>query len=822
MNAPFPHPDLALRLWDDLRLSEYLGAINERHNVVDYIAMPNLRDAQRLRLDWMFVNPLLADKPGSTVADPATWPAGITLFQALTEFQRLVVLGDPGCGKTTLANWLAWRLTVSFTERLPAVLEERLPLVCTLREMKAGMFAQSVGIPELLDWNVRHYLGEEAVPRHVAVLHQWVAAKRYVLILDGIDEISMVQRKAVARWMRQAVADEAVVLATGRIVGYEDYPVDCLPRLELANISMAGLAMSGDDGSDDGACDGTDGALVDASGAVSEDILGDDSVRGAHATRTRFAAEQAASNQESAWAQRMYLLPFDDQRIAAFIRNWYEQRGAPGQTAAAATTDLLRAIKASKDILALARTPNLLSLMAIVHRERANLPNGRALLYKEIANAYLNTIDTQRKLSPGDVLARYPVEIREGWIAYIGFQMQALRAAQTDNGNLPHDQDNIGILVEKASVLTWLADAMTMSNMPQATQHAEEFLAWVARRSGLLLPRGEDWYAFAHLSFQEYFAARFLVAQVTSPAFIRGGKAKGLLVDKEVLGKYGDAAVWRETLIYLLELVCNERGVDWLQEVLLGVFGDLGAENDFSMRMASLAGKVLNDQHIYLSEQDSRQLANKSANDCIFVLPIGTFADLCRAGYALDMDAPNGAGLDQLTLEQRANIFAIRAEATTTADVSSIGALAQLKALHLQGEEISDLGPLSNLQQLRYLDTLGTPVSELADIGKMKELRTLRLRLVGNPVLAPLAQLTHLWNLMIWGATKPDIASLAQLKNLKVLDLEDATDLVDYEPLAELVGLQVFYPGNKVSLRQKESLQALKKKLPNLHIFRID
>ena len=46
---------------------------------------------------------------------------------------------------------------------------------------------------------------------------------------------------------------------------------------------------------------------------------------------------------------------------------------------------------------------------------------------------------------------------------------------------------------------------------------AEAFLDEICRRSGLLLPRGEDQFAFTHLSFQEFFAAVFFVPQFVLP-----------------------------------------------------------------------------------------------------------------------------------------------------------------------------------------------------------------------------------------------------------------------------------------------------------------
>lgn len=68
---------------------------------------------------------------------------------------------------------------------------------------------------------------------------------------------------------------------------------------------------------------------------------------------------------------------------------------------------------------------------------------------------------------------------------------------------------------------------MAESGTGRDDQAAAVFLDYVARRSGLLLPRGEDRFAFIHLSFQEYFAACFLEEQVTSPMWVSEGDAAG-------------------------------------------------------------------------------------------------------------------------------------------------------------------------------------------------------------------------------------------------------------------------------------------------------
>jgi hypothetical protein len=132
-------------LWEDRSLRPYLGEIARRHGIIDTLALPSMRDLPPIRIETLFVPPLLAKGPVSADSDPATWPTGQSLFEALQAAPQLVVLGDPGGGKTTLANWLAWRLTAGLTTPLPAVLEDKLPIPCASRpSRKTGIANASV------------------------------------------------------------------------------------------------------------------------------------------------------------------------------------------------------------------------------------------------------------------------------------------------------------------------------------------------------------------------------------------------------------------------------------------------------------------------------------------------------------------------------------------------------------------------------------------------------------------------------------------------------------------------------------------------------
>jgi hypothetical protein len=62
---------------------------------------------------------------------------------------------------------------------------------------------------------------------------------------------------------------------------------------------------------------------------------------------------------------------------------------------------------------------------------------------------------------------------------------------------------------------------------------------YIARRSGLLMPRGEGQFAFMHLSFQEYFAACHCLEQVTASRWL-DGRAKKQSFSPDDLRGYAD------------------------------------------------------------------------------------------------------------------------------------------------------------------------------------------------------------------------------------------------------------------------------------------
>jgi internalin A len=202
--------------------------------------------------------------------------------------------------------------------------------------------------------------------------------------------------------------------------------------------------------------------------------------------------------------------------------------------------------------------PNLLTIMALIHRNRATLPNGKALLYEDIAQAYLKTIDEFRQIT------EYTDSLQDmkRWLGEVGFKMQQRRASQAT------EQD---ILIDGDTLHGWLGAAMAGTGTSSAAIEVRRFLDIIKRRSGLMIERGERQFAFTHLSFQEYFAAVYLADWVTSAEWLMGEEVPPGTAAAD-LQRYAGDPTWQETVVFLFELLAGAKplGKKKIREAVFG------------------------------------------------------------------------------------------------------------------------------------------------------------------------------------------------------------------------------------------------------------
>lgn len=818
-------------LWDESNLRSYLGEVKRRHGVVETLALPSMRDLPPVQIETLFVPPLLAQITVPADSDPDAWPAGRSLLNELQDFRQLVVLGDPGGGKTTLSNWLAWRLASGLNSPLPDALKNRVPIPCVLRDMPVELFSADVTLVDLANSVADKLLGSRAISAVKQSLALRVAQGAYILILDGIDEIPLPHRQVVAGWIRTASEQGGCVLATSRIVGYEDGPVDGLDGVVL---SVVGKKYSD--------------KKFESKFVADADYI---DVSHKHPSELR-TAEYLETREPVKWAHIRYLMPFDQGRIAAFAENWYRQRCMTQQEAAQKTTDLLAALSQSEVTQKLARTPNLLSLMAIVHRERAHLPDGKALLYEEIVNAYINTIDKQRKIAPGDILAQYGWKERKAWLAYVGFKMQAAR--DTDGNR------DTGILADESDVERWLTDAMAVSGVPSPKQAAKTFLDWVARRSGLLLPRGEARYAFVHLSFQEYFCACYLDSCIVRPAFIKNKLPPDANVTKSKLTSWSGEIHWFETLVFLFELLSGERDSEWVDDLVRILFGEEIQDFEPYDRASELASRIIKNKHIKISTDLRDGLAVSLGSTALsewegrrYGSESGVLSSLLDAGYAAvigkvpavraneDNRSLKGKIFDQVDdvlnpesvriliienthfvdsscLRKFINVMYLRINGAEIADVEFLTCMTGLKVLQLLSSPVKDVKSLMSLNRLKHLELHDLSVDDIGPLSGLKFIHTLELHDLKVSDLSPLAKLKGILYLSVKGVEVNCLKPLAALKNLRTLYLDSMPE-VDCSPIANLRNLN-FLKIDNVPIKDFTFVKSLKE-LSNLDLRRI-
>ncbi|MEM8960294.1 MAG: TIR domain-containing protein, partial [Acidobacteriota bacterium] len=451
----------------------------------------------------------------------------ITLGEAFRRERRLVILGDPGSGKTTLVRWLAMQLARSCREgratvEVPvhhvdpdaSIGEETLVLGPTRVPIlvRIASFAEARKLdPQLsLAAFLGHHLAPPGKQAHTVdgrtlepqPLHEFflgeLAAGRAVLLLDGLDEINdpldrweIVQEidRFLDAWL--PAADELQVAESWgrkRLVGqpFRDGGLQVVITSRIVGYQMAPLSH-----------DATH-LTIEPMESRAVDRFCDVWVRANH----------RAAMAPSDWDQDCEDKARDEaEGLKAAIAGLHE-RGAAD----------------------LASNPLLITILALVYQGRKGFPRQRVRLYETAVDILLDKWRLRTQSRGERALSNEQV-------------LDVLIPLAADI----HTTSAIGVIDE--------------DQLDQALHHYLEPEAVLALRTvirsevGLLTARGEGVYGFLHLTFQEYLAARFLIRETS--------RSTQLLLDKL------SAPRWREPILMAIGQLASELDEPALDELLL-------------------------------------------------------------------------------------------------------------------------------------------------------------------------------------------------------------------------------------------------------------
>ncbi len=230
--------------------------------------------------------------------------------------------------------------------------------------------------------------------------------------------------------------------------------------------------------------------------------------------------------------------PFDDEKISAFINNWYDSRFQNQAEAERRKDSLQKALDDNVRIKLLARNPLLLTIIALIHRYQAILPKKRFELYDSAVKTLLTSWDANKEISNHRVLKYLDLDDLRRLMELLAYWIHT-------QGNISNNQG--GTLIDKDELISQLSreiKTLKQVQLYQAQEEAERFVELIRERTGLLNEQGQDCYAFVHKTLQEYLCAEEIDYQAENEY--------DLEMILHPIREYLHAPHWREVLLLLI------------------------------------------------------------------------------------------------------------------------------------------------------------------------------------------------------------------------------------------------------------------------------
>ncbi|MGB0386495.1 MAG: NACHT domain-containing protein [Ardenticatenaceae bacterium] len=352
------------------------------------------------------------------------------------ENQNLAIIGPPGSGKTTLLQHMTLSL-VNGQKRVFNSPSDQLPLLLFLRNHTQVISQKSdYTLAEAVHFSL--LIGNMSDPPPVAWFEKYLKRGECLVMLDGLDEVAEPKtRQRVVKWVEQ--------------------------QIELYR-------------------------------------------------KNRFIVTSRPFGYRSNPLRNVMVLevqPFTSKQMRRFVERWYlanqiksYQKDDPGvrMKALEGAEDLIKRIRHTPALSALAVNPLLLTMIATVHRYRSSLPERRVELYAEICDAFLG----KRQQARGMRINLTPRQ-KQTVLQPLAYHMMSRKQRQ-----IPVDE-----------ALQVIAGRLKLVD---PKQNGADFLRMIENSSGLLLERESGEYSFAHLTFQEYLAAAHLLDQQLEDELLKGAR----------------------------------------------------------------------------------------------------------------------------------------------------------------------------------------------------------------------------------------------------------------------------------------------------------